>query len=870
MPRSSWTGDKTYAAVQQDLTERCLAKDGSLFTPEQAVWTLEFAQALDGRVGDYDSSDDSFIIKLQRQIDGLEPAAIQLAAELLYVEQLGEGDTGGPKKEENLGNALKVLDDPPAIPEELLAALNQKGVASYGAGKTGRDAYMRFLVRFLIAWKSLPEEEQQARLKDPWQFQQVVISARTSRDALPANALLHLLYPETFDYMIGPKDREKLLKAFAHAPGVSDIAETEEEGGIDRKILVIRKDAREALGQEMELYDQPAKRIWHDPAPAVWEQALDWATRLYGWPDFDKEERDYKLKLAKKVGAARDALASDSADWLEQLRKAFTDKNNNLTAWRNHDGFLDWCRDNSDQAKPLISALWTADDPQAGLRQFLRDLPREAASGPGSRLSIASYLLLGVDAEHIPYFKWTIYTGFRKVLDLPSQGHVDLDPDATYRPEDVASMIGVDGRRVRDYLRETYPREDQEKGTDWSLTGEEVQDIVDHFNEDDADTTAATYRDWFELLEELLLRLLGRGVALRDLLDAQGIAYWLSTGGAPADWSEEDKQAFESFCQGTVTTPTPPTTDPDQPPLPAATPALAEPLYVPQDWLQKIIGLLNEKQQVIFYGPPGTGKTYIAQALGEHLIRGGGEVRLVQFHPSYTYEDFFEGYRPDDPEGQEMRFKLVPGVLRQLVKDARDAPDKPHVLIVDEINRGNVAKIFGELYFLLEYRDKAIELQYSRNEPLALPKNLFLIGTMNTADRSIALVDSALRRRFYFVPFLPTEAPIKDVLSKWLERHELDPEPAVLLAALNKSIGKEADDEFGVGPSYFMTADGSNPDLDTVWEYSIKPLLVEHYYGEGRDIENEFGPKALADQVASEADSTTAEPEPAKVDGAGS
>ena len=870
MPRSSWTGDKTYAVVQQDLTERCLAKDGSLFTPDQAVWTLEYAQALDGRVGDFDDSDDKFIPKLQRQVSGLDPAAIQLAAELLYIEQLGEGDTGGPKGEENVTSILKVLDNPPAIPEELLTALHQKGVASFGAGKNRRDAYMRFLVRFLIAWKSLSEDEQKERLKDPWLFQQVVISVLTTQDAMPANALLHLLYPETFDYMIGPTDRGKLLKVFADAPGVSEVTESDDEGGIDRKILVIRKDARNALGHEMELYDQPVKRIWGDPAPAIWEQVLDWATRLYQWHDFDKEERDYKLRLGEKVAVARDSLANGSGDWLEQLRKAFTDKDNNLTSWHNHDGFLKWCRDGSDQAKTLISALWSADDPQAGLRQFLRDLPREAASGPGSRLSIATYLLLGVDAEHIPYFKWTVYTGFRKVLELPSQGQAYIDPDATYRPEDLASMMGVDGRRVRDYLREAYPREDQDKGTEWSLTGEEARDVVDHFSEDDADTTAATYRDWFELLEELLLRLLGRGVALRDLLDAQGIAYWLSVGGAPKDWSDDDQQAFESFCKRTVTPPPPPPADQDQPALPAATPALAEHLYVPQDWMQKIIGLLNEKQQVIFYGPPGTGKTFIAQALGEHLIRGGGEVRLVQFHPSYTYEDFFEGYRPDDPEGQEMRFKLVPGVLRQLVKDARDAPDKPHVLIVDEINRGNVAKIFGELYFLLEYRGKGIELQYSRNEPFALPKNLFLIGTMNTADRSIALVDSALRRRFYFVPFLPTEAPIKDVLSKWLERHELDPEPAVLLAALNKSIGKEADDEFGVGPSYFMTADGSNPDLDTVWEYSIKPLLVEHYYGEGRDIENEFSPKALADQVASEADSTTAEPEPAKVDGAGS
>ena len=178
------------------------------------------------------------------------------------------------------------------------------------------------------------------------------------------------------------------------------------------------------------------------------------------------------------------------------------------------------------------------------------------------------------------------------------------------------------------------------------------------------------------------------------------------------------------------------------------------------------------------------------------------------------------------------------------------------MLIIDEINRGNIAKIFGELYFLLEYRDEAIRLQYSRNEEFKLPENLFVIGTMNTADRSIALVDSALRRRFYFMGLIPTREPVDRVLTEWLAAHDLPPEPAALLAELNRAID---DEDFSIGPSYFMTKDATAPDLERTWAFAIMPLLEEHYYGTGRDLEAEFGLTAIRKRVAAAADAPETE-----------
>jgi len=284
--------------------------------------------------------------------------------------------------------------------------------------------------------------------------------------------------------------------------------------------------------------------------------------------------------------------------------------------------------------------------------------------------------------------------------------------------------------------------------------------------------------------------------------------------------------------------------------LPPATDELAESVFLTRGWLDNVLALLREKRQVIFYGPPGTGKTFIAQALAAHVLEAGGDVELVQFHPSYAYEDFFEGYRPTGiGDGGGIAFALRPGPLRRLATEAEADPSRPYLLVVDEINRGNLAKVFGELYFLLEYRDRGIALQYSPEVEFRLPPNLFIIGTMNTADRSIALVDSALRRRFYFVPFAPTEPPFDQVLPRWLSKHDLDPEPGRLLAELNRRLAAEPGigDEFAIGPSYMMTAGDGPPRLEHVWRYAIQPLLEERFFGVKTrgDVEREFGLAAL-------------------------
>ena len=197
-------------------------------------------------------------------------------------------------------------------------------------------------------------------------------------------------------------------------------------------------------------------------------------------------------------------------------------------------------------------------------------------------------------------------------------------------------------------------------------------------------------------------------------------------------------------------------------------------------------------------------------------------------------------------------FELRDGPLLRAAKLARAEGSEKHFLVIDEINRGNIAKVFGELYFLLEYRDQKIRLQYQREdeEGFALPPNLYIIGTMNTADRSIALVDLALRRRFYFVEFHPDDEPVEGVLRRWLQLKAPSMEwVASVVNRANQKLSK--DRNAAIGPSYFMKADLNEASVERIWKHSVLPYIEEHLFGE-RDRLGEFDLDKLRGPVSSE------------------
>ena len=282
-------------------------------------------------------------------------------------------------------------------------------------------------------------------------------------------------------------------------------------------------------------------------------------------------------------------------------------------------------------------------------------------------------------------------------------------------------------------------------------------------------------------------------------------------------------------------------------PSPSLLAELADALYFEDaSHLENIVALLKDKRQVIFHGPPGTGKTYVAKELAMHLAGADGSVEIVQFHPSYAYEDFIQGYRPT-LDGGQLGYELKDGPLLRAAKRAEEERDADHFLIIDEINRGNLGKVFGELYYLLEYREEGIQLQYSHeeDEEFSLPGNLYVIGTMNTADRSIALVDWALRRRFHFVEFHPDKPPVNAVLREWLSERARGMEwVADVLDKANALLKGRDEAEAAVGPSYFMQEGLDEEKVGRIWKHSVLPYIEERLFG-ASGVADEFALEKL-------------------------
>jgi 5-methylcytosine-specific restriction protein B len=265
---------------------------------------------------------------------------------------------------------------------------------------------------------------------------------------------------------------------------------------------------------------------------------------------------------------------------------------------------------------------------------------------------------------------------------------------------------------------------------------------------------------------------------------------------------------------------------------------VADELLVDRAFLDDIVALLEDKGQVVLYGPPGTGKTYLARKLAEALVPDPTRRSLVQFHPSTSYEDFFEGYRPETDAAGAMSYRLTPGPLAMIAERAREAPGKRHVMIIDEINRANLPKVLGELLFLLEYRDESVRTLYRPDDAFELPADLWFIGTMNTADRSIALIDAALRRRFHFVPFFPNQGPMEGLLGRWLASHDEPTWVGELVAMVNDELSDAlGGPHLQLGPSHFMRTGLDEAGLRRIWRYNVEPFIEDQFFGDSAEIE---------------------------------
>jgi AAA domain (dynein-related subfamily) len=343
-------------------------------------------------------------------------------------------------------------------------------------------------------------------------------------------------------------------------------------------------------------------------------------------------------------------------------------------------------------------------------------------------------------------------------------------------------------------------------------------------------TMGEIYAEICAFVQAVAEELKEQGVPVQDLIDAQSFI-WLSFG----DAKKEDAGGEPKKHEAKPATPLQSVVKK----IDTATVAkdLAEAVLWPLERAQHLVTLAQGRAQLLFQGPPGTGKTFVAEKLAK-LLAGDeeGRVEMVQFHPSYAYEDFIEGIRPVVTERSNLAYEMRKGIFMKLVDQAKDFPEDPFFLVVDELNRANRPRVFGELLYALENRgpEHTFRLLYSAVETY-IPANITIIGTMNTADRSIALVDAAIRRRFRHVDFVPD--PV--VLKAWLAAHGLGAfadHAADRLVALNTQLKDLLDVDRLIGHTYLMREGLGDTGLESVWKEDIEPVLREHLFNQPGEI----------------------------------
>ena len=491
----------------------------------------------------------------------------------------------------------------------------------------------------------------------------------------------------------------------------------------------------------------------------------------------DRDEMEYKGRLIESLEKARVAVVNDHDDWASLLEDAVRHPENNITEgqWR--------------QFSPVLTAWLDSEEDRATLLRALKALWKEDDEFADDRVR-ATGDRIRTFADLVPPQE-----GFRTTAErLTPISYLLMALGRDYPPFRSGNLESA-------YKRLGYPPHPSK-----------IDEVYEHE---------------LKFLDQLVQHSDGRPV---DLLEAQSLVWQMQ-------WVKE-----------------PPVDPNNSDPLTELLDKIGKKLLLdPPSFLSKTVWpMLKDKKQIIFQGPPGTGKTFVARELAKCLAGSEDRVRVVQFHPSYAYEDFVQGFRPTmiDEERKQAGFELRNGPLVQLADKARAEVDRARkanenpakfFLIIDEINRGNLAKVFGELYFLLEYRGPKhkMRLQYSNESDaeFSMPENLYIIGTMNTADRSIALVDAALRRRFYFVPFYPDKPPIEGLLGRYLDDKEIRDmdKVAKFVEDANGKLGDQRRD-VAIGPSYFMKPNLNKEMANRIWEYNVLPYVEEQLYGESSTL----------------------------------
>lgn len=777
-----WHRSTDALEAAQAWRDRCWMHDGSILS-DGSLWTPENLAYLDRYfIQNPDESARGFLEKLQDQLAPTPPAVRQLAAEVLWILYLSVSDTAmkGATKRLQIRQVWEWSGEP--LPESaMLEKPLDVGFAHPGTGfATNRWREFAYVVTLALAWKSEPWTLRKRWMFHAWEFAEWVDRQPGSTNRQFRHMLLYLLFPDHFERVMTSSHKEQILRRLGPRFGIEAV-DVRNRTAVDQALARLRPALEGHYQAEVtDYYEMPVRGDWMDRPTGGGDGG---GTDGGGGEGTSISLVEAKEWQNRRLGGRRVWLlapAEGARLWGEFQRQGIAaigwDELSNLGELGSYEAVYEALR--------AIHGGNPTNDANACF-QFAHEIK------PGDLVIVKQgrSVLLGYGEVLSPY---------RHDESRPEYRHVvDVRWICTGR-----WTVPAEHRMVAKTLTDMtqYPR--------WLHAALTLMD--------------ADFSDQ-------VLRTPGSGTGVVNGPEDDG-----GTSGGDDEARLERRTPAGA---GPVPLPHAPDVAPPEPyPLDRA---LNE-LFMGQEQFTAILDALARKKNVILEGAPGVGKTFVARRIAWALLgeRDLARVQMVQFHQSYAYEDFVQGWRP-----QKEGFALKDGVFHRFCRAAAADPGRGYVFIIDEINRGNLSKILGELMMLIEHDKRgpehAVPLAYSPEDPFYVPENLYLLGMMNTADRSLAMVDYALRRRFGFVRLQPAFGAdqFANHLAELGASDALVQRIVLRMTELNHAIAQDPRMGTGyeIGHSFFVPGDRGGT-LDDAWyervvRQEIQPLLCEYWFG---------------------------------------